>query len=711
MSSRTQQLRQSFLLTGAVSALVLVRGFALLSSRSVTRIVERQANERGRRAAATAAPLDGMDLQERRREAEEWARSPAVVRAALEGSQQAISQRLPQLDSPTLERMFAQRHALGGDPDLAAYLRDYIQQSEFAELFFTERHGYAVLASNRTADLVQSDEEWWRRAAADGVYEGAPRYDSSAAAVALEYDVAIRAPRVAAPVGVLKAVFALDRLANLLTAADVGGGVRVQVVDAQGTLIVGGGGGGGGGPNQSDLLRPIPDAAAVPRRERADTATVPGPTGEELVVTVPVDNGKWWVVFRQPKATAYAAARTTAANIVLWTVVLFGATLALLLAFWRRLNTRVTAPVKAAGAIASRVAGGDLSVTVVTERTGTAEVGDLLSSVHTMVVALRRLVGAIRTAADEAAAMATEISASTEEMSASTEEMSGTCQDLTKRAADQAQLVRAAADDAAKILQIATILAAGADDSVRRNTVVAEVARRNKEVLDQSTTHLAKLAEEVNRGVAEAEALARASSDIQKFVTQAKSVATQTNMLALNAAIEAARAGPQGHGFAVVADEVRKLASVAAAAAGDTADTVRGVVTRVQATRDRLLALARGGTAARDAAQSAAQGLATVATEAEANDHWSREIAKSAEEVRALVEEISARLGTVAQGTETLLAAAEQIAASSEEQTASTEEIASSANQLAEAADKLTGAVKTFRLLKDEERRTEQAAD
>src|SRR3989442_9269094 len=87
-----------------------------------------------------------------------------------------------------------------------------------------------------------------------------------------------------------------------------------------------------------------------------------------------------------------------------------------LFAFWRRLNKRVTEPVKAAGAIASRVAGGDLSVTVVTERSGTAEVGDLLTSVHSMVVALRRLVGAIRSAADEAAAMATEISASTEQM-------------------------------------------------------------------------------------------------------------------------------------------------------------------------------------------------------------------------------------------------------------------------------------------------------
>src|SRR6266853_343369 len=82
---------------------------------------------------------------------------------------------------------------------VAAYLRDYIQRSEFAELFFTESHGYSVLASNRTSDFLQSDEEWWRRAVADGVDEGVPRYDSSAAAVSLEYDVAIQAPRRAAP--------------------------------------------------------------------------------------------------------------------------------------------------------------------------------------------------------------------------------------------------------------------------------------------------------------------------------------------------------------------------------------------------------------------------------------------------------------------------------------------------------------------------------
>jgi methyl-accepting chemotaxis protein len=704
MSSRTPQLRQSFLVTGAAVALVLVTGFALLSSRSASRIVERQANARGQDLATHMASLVELYLRERRHEAEALAGSPAVVRAALEASQAAVRQRLPQLDIPTLERMFNQRRELGGDPDLAAYLRGYAQHSDFAQLSFTESHGYNVLASDRTSDFVQSDEGWWQQAVKTGAYEGPPRYDSSAAVVSLEYDIAIRAPRAARPVGVLKAVFALDRLSQLLAATDLPGGVQLEVVDAQGRRIV--------TPDSAELLRPLPQAADIPRESRPATARVPGPGGNaDLVVTVPTADGKWWVVFREPERAAYAVARTTATNIVLWTVALFGAALTLLFVFWRRLNRRVTEPVKAAGAIASRVAGGDLSVTVVSERTETAEVGDLLSSVHSMVVALRRLVGAIRTAADEAAAMATEISASTEEMSASTEEMSATCQDLTKRAAEQAQLVRAAADDAAKILQIATILAAGADDSVRRNSAVAGVAKRHKDVLDQSTTQLAKLVEEVERGAAEADALARASADIQKFVAQAKAVATQTNMLALNAAIEAARAGPQGRGFAVVADEVRKLASVAAAAATDTADTVRGVLGRVQATRDRLAHLAQGAGVAREAAQTAAQGLGTVAAEAEANDVWSREIANMAGEMRRLVEEIGTRLNSVAEGTENLLASAQQIAASSEEQSASTEEIASSANQLAEAADKLTGAVKSFRLLADEAPPRQQAAD
>jgi methyl-accepting chemotaxis protein len=476
-----------------------------------------------------------------------------------------------------------------------------------------------VLASDRTSDFVQSDEEWWQSTTRDGSYEGEPTYDSSASTVSIEYDVAIRDPQLARPLGVLKAVFALDRLNQLLAVSDLGDSAYLEVVDAHGHLLV--------SPDPSQLLHDLPQDAEIPRRETSQHVEIATSHGTELVISTPANRGRWWVLFRQPTRQAYAAARSTQRDIWLGALALLGITIAALIGFGDWLNRRVTQPVRAVGAIASRVAGGDLSVAVVMQRAEAGEVKDLLASVHSMVVALRRLVGAIRTAADEAAAMAAEISAATQEMSASTQEMTATTQDLNRRAAEQATLVRAAADDAGRILQIATTLAAGADESVRRNSALAGLARHHKDMLDQSTAQLAKLAEEVEKGAQEAEALAKASAEIQKFVTQTKTVATQTNMLALNAAIEAARAGPQGRGFAVVADEVRKLASQAAAAAGDTADTVRGVLSRVQATRDRLVRLAQGSAAAREATQTVAQGLATVASEADANDAWGKDIA------------------------------------------------------------------------------------
>jgi len=706
MATKSQQLRQSFLASGAGAAIALIAVVAWFTGDRAESILERQADTRGREVAAREAAMITHYLNERRREVVSLASMPQLISAVREGGQNATTRGLDKLDIPTLERMFATSRQLGGDPELRNYLRAYTTISDFAEMFVTESHGFNVLVSGRPSDFVQRDEAWWQRAVEDGVYEGDAKFDSSAAAVSLEFDVAVRAPGFPRPIGVLKAVFALDKLAKLMGLDQLTGGSYVEVVDNGGRMLV--------ARDPALLLQPLPDKDRIPLQpEAASVRLATTARGEELVVTVPANQGEWWVLYRQPTATAFAAAYSTQRGV--WMGALLVAALVVGALFWlsRRLSRLVTEPVRAAGAIASRVAGGDLSVTVSTHRAEAAEVGELLSSVHSMVVALRRLVGAIRSAADEAAAMASEISASTEEMSASTQEMAATSQDLSRRASEQAQLVRAAADDAGRILQIAATLAQGADEAVRRNTGLSTLARKHKDVLDQSIVQLAQLADEVAKGAAEAEALAAASAEIQRFVVQTKAVATQTNMLALNAAIEAARAGPQGRGFAVVADEVRKLASLAAAAAGDTADTVRGVLTRVQGTRDRLVRLAQVAASVREAAQTAAQGLGSVAGEADANATWSGEIAQSAAEMRTLVEEIANRLGAVTQQTDSLLASAEELAASGEEQSASTQEIASSANRLAEAADKLTGAVKSFRLLADEEQQPpeREAAD
>src|SRR6267378_7520413 len=700
MAIKSQQLRQSFLISGAGAAVLLVLFVAWVTSSRVGHVLEQQADVRGRDVATRVAAIVTQYLKERRREVVSLASLPQLVNDVRQASQTVVARGLDRTPIPDLERAFNATRQLGGDPDLQAYVRAYTTISDFAEIIVTERHGLNVLTSDRPSDFVQRDEAWWQKTMQEGLYEGDAKFDSSAGITSLEIDVPVRAAGVAQPLGVLKAVFALDRLRALLGTEELAGRAYLEVVDGRGKVLV------SKDPNLQ--LQTLPDKDRIPLGAEAAAAHVTTTRGEDqLVVSVPANQGEWWVLYREPAATAFAAARSTQRAV--WLGALLVAAVAVGALFWlsHRLGRLVTEPVRAAGAIASRVAGGDLSVTVTTHRAEASEVAELLSSVHSMVVALRRLVGAIRAAA---AAMATEISASTEEMSASTQEMASTSQDLSRRAAEQSQVVRAAADDAARILQIAAKLAQGAEEAARRNADLAALARRHKDGLDQSTTRLAKLADEIAKGAEEAESLAQATAKIQTFVAQTKAVATQTNMLALNAAIEAARAGPQGRGFAVVADEVRKLASVAAAAAGATADTVRGVLTRVQATRDRLVRLAEGGAAVREASQTAAQGLATVASEADANDVWSREIAQSAGELRSLVEEIATRLGTIAGQTDTLLASAEELAASGEEQSASTEEIASSANQLAEAADRLTGAVKSFRLLADEVPQ-QQAAD
>ena len=382
-------------------------------------------------------------------------------------------------------------------------------------------------------------------------------------------------------------------------------------------------------------------------------------------------------------------------NPVIWgPLAIFGLGVLIERVLVRLLLDQVLKPTGKAAAVATRVSDGDLTMPDWAGRPG---LDRLSTSMVGMVTRLQQLVGTIRQHSHDSATMAQQIAASTQQMTASTQEVAGTTGDLTERANHQALIVRAAAEDAAKILDIAQELAAGALQAAERNAALARLARSHRERLDQSTAELARLAEEIELGATEAEALATASAEIEKFITQAKAIAKQTHMRALNASIEAARAGEEGKGFSVVAEEVRKLAGQAARAATSTSDTVQSVVAQVQTARERLLRLGKGGTAAREAAHAAAEGLRNVAVDAEANDEWTQRISASAGEVRGLIEGIAGRMKEVSAGTEEYAAAAEQISAAAEELNASTEEISASASHLAEAAERLTGAVGGFR--------------
>ncbi|MDX2193274.1 MAG: methyl-accepting chemotaxis protein [Gemmatimonadales bacterium] len=365
------------------------------------------------------------------------------------------------------------------------------------------------------------------------------------------------------------------------------------------------------------------------------------------------------------------------------------------LAWYRK---ELAEPLGHAERIAARVAQGDLGVAGAPPDVRDTVGGQVAVAVGDMVAALRALTSALQGAAGESAAMAGQIAAATRQMTATTRDVARTTHELTARAQRQAGLVREAADDAARILAIAEQLARGADEAATRTTALAVVAREHRDGLAQSAEALAAFEQEAVLGAADAAALAELSDAIDRFVAATRSVARRTHLLALNAAIEAARAGEEGKGFQVVADEVRKLAAQAQDAAAETGTTVRAVIDRVAAARERLLRLGAGGLAARRAALAAGEGLARVAEQADTDGVWAHGIAGSAAELRGLVDGIARRLGEVATGTQEAAAAAHQIAAAAEELDTSTGEVAGAAAHLAEAGQRLTGATGRFRL-------------
>lgn len=691
MATVTTDLRKRVILVSTPIAAILVAIGAYAASRITAREFMRPAEGQLQATVLRTAELVDLYMEQRRSDLELLARSPAVVDAARAATAEALDLGFDRYSTEELEDRFAEVKAMGRDERLRSYLVSFRDASDFAEISFTERNGFTVLTSDPISDFVQSDKVWWRGASQAGWFEGTPANDESAGIPGLELAARINDPDSGVMIGVVRGLVDLSRLAELLSAGQELTLSTVDVVDSTGRIMI--------ASEASRLFTTAQRAQDIPRQEETAVVSIPGEQGGELVASRPANGGKWWVLVRQRQEVAHAAATSIRDSIYI--VAGFGLTVAILLlaGLTEWLHRRVTQPVRVAGTVATRIADGDLSVGVAAAGGVTAEVSNLIGAVRSMVDSLRKLVGEMRTSAQESAAMAEQISAATEEMSASTQEMADTCQDLSSQATEQSELARKSADDAGRILSITTTLADGAQVAAERGSVLAETANEHRGRLLEGSKKLADLASDLEQGAADAKRLTTLSEEIQQFLTQAKTIATQTNMLALNAAIEASRAGGgEGRGFAVVADEVRKLANQAARSAATTSDVVRNVLQTVQETQTRLENLAEASVSVRQVAESAAGALEEVAAATAESSAWSDEISRAAGEVKSLVEEITKRLEKIAVGTESVVAASEEIAASAEQQSASTEQIAASASQLANAADRLTASVGSFRL-------------
>ena len=106
------------------------------------------------------------------------------------------------------------------------------------------------------------------------------------------------------------------------------------------------------------------------------------------------------------------------------------------------------------------------------------------------------------------------------------------------------------------------------------SAAVGEITQ-SRAAVETAVQHIAALIEAVGRIERRLGSVGTALAQVAKVSGSIEAIAKQTNLLALNATIEAARAGAAGKGFAVVASEVKHLAEATRQATQLIGNTVR----------------------------------------------------------------------------------------------------------------------------------------
>ncbi|MEW6500143.1 MAG: methyl-accepting chemotaxis protein [Thermodesulfobacteriota bacterium] len=320
-----------------------------------------------------------------------------------------------------------------------------------------------------------------------------------------------------------------------------------------------------------------------------------------------------------------------------------GILLAVVIAFY--VTRSITRPLDEAVTINDRLAGGDLTVQIHSDRGD--EIGRMLRAMAAMVGKMRSIVGDVVSGAVEVQQMALGVNGASDQVASMSQQLSSGSEQMSQGTTEQA----AAAEESSSAMEEMSA-------NIRQS---AENALQTEKIATKSATD----AQESGKAVAQT---VTAMREISQKISIIEEIARQTDLLALNAAIEAARAGEHGKGFAVVAAAVRKLAERSQSAAGEIS-TLSASSIKVAERAGELL----------DNLVPDIQKTAQLVQEISASSH---EQNQGTEQVNRAIQQLDQVIQQNAQASEELSASAEELSATAESMSDNSRKMVQEAEQL-----------------------------